>query len=143
MKKPNELSNLFSDSDFEKYPFVHIPQEFKDERGLIQNIADGSIGDVAVITSNSGSIRANHVHSDDWHLTFIVTGSMKYFWVDVHGVNQKTIVNKSEMVFTPSRTPHKMEFLTDSVFIAISKLNRSHEKYEADTEKIDLDFFKE
>ena len=143
MVKPIELSNLFSDSDFEKYPFVRIPQEFKDERGLIQNIDDGAIGDVAVITSNSGSIRANHVHSDDWHLTFIVSGSMKYYWVDVQGVNQNTIVNKAEMVFTPSRTPHKMEFLTDSVFIAISKLNRSHEKYEADTEKIDLDFFKE
>jgi dTDP-4-dehydrorhamnose 3,5-epimerase-like enzyme len=143
MKKPNELSNLFSDSDFEKYPFVRIPQEFKDERGIIQNIADGAIGDVAVITSNSGSIRANHVHSDDWHLTYIVSGSMKYHWVDVQGINQNTIVNKAEMVFTPSRTPHKMEFLTDSVFIAISKLNRSHEKYEADTKKIDLDFFKE
>jgi dTDP-4-dehydrorhamnose 3,5-epimerase-like enzyme len=143
MNKPNELSNLFSDSDFEKYPFVRIPQEFKDERGLIQNIADGAIGDVAVITSNPGSIRANHVHSDDWHLTFIVSGLMKYFWVDIHGVKQNTIVNKAEMVFTPSRTPHKMEFLTDSVFIAISKLNRSHEKYEADTEKIDIDFFEE
>ena len=143
MKKPNELSELFSDSDFESYPFVRIPQEFKDERGLIQNIADGAIGDVAVITSTLGAIRANHVHTDDWHLTFMVSGSMKYFWVDDQGVNQSAIVNKAEMVFTPSRTPHKMEFLSDSVFIAISKLNRSHEKYEADTEKIDQDFFKE
>ncbi len=141
MKKPNELSDLFSDSDFETYPFVRIPQEFRDERGIIQNIADGAIGDVAVITSKSGSIRANHVHSNDWHLTFIVNGSMKYFWVDGDGKNQNAIVNRAEMVFTPAQIPHKMEFLSDSVFIAISKLNRSHEEYEADTEKIDLDFF--
>ncbi len=139
--KPTELSSLFSDEDFQDYPFVRIPQEFKDERGLIQNIADGSIGDVAVITSVLGAVRANHVHSEDWHLTFIVSGSMKYFWVDYQGNNQSTIVSTGEMIFTPSQIPHKMVFLSDSVFIAVSRLNRSHDKYEIDTKKVDKDFF--
>lgn len=143
MIKPHELSKLFSDSDFANYPFVRIPQEFADERGLIRNIADGEIGDVAVISSQTGSIRANHVHENDWHLTYVVSGQMIYYWVDMNGLKQKTIVKSSEMVFTPRQTPHRMIFSTDTLFIAISKLNRSHEEYEIDTKKITLDFFPE
>jgi dTDP-4-dehydrorhamnose 3,5-epimerase-like enzyme len=143
MFKPRELSNLFSDSDFANHPFVRIPQEFADERGLIQNIADGEIGDVAIISSHTGSIRANHVHHDDWHLTFVVSGQMIYHWVNESGIKQSVVVNNSQMVFTPKQTPHKMVFTADTIFIAISKLNRSHEKYEADTKKIDDGFFQE
>jgi dTDP-4-dehydrorhamnose 3,5-epimerase-like enzyme len=143
MIKPRELSNLFSDSDFANFPFVRIPQEFADERGLIQNIADGEIGDVALISSQRGSIRANHVHENDWHLTFVVSGQMTYYWADVNGVKQNTVVKSSEMIFTPQQTPHKMVFSSDTVFIAISKLNRSHHEYEADTKKIDFGFFQE
>lgn len=143
MIKPRELSNLFSDSDFENYPYVRIPQEFADERGLIRNIADGEIGDVAIISSQLGSVRANHVHENDWHLTYVVSGQMTYYWSDENGRKQNTIVMSSEMVFTPKQTPHKMVFTTDTLFIAISKLNRSHEEYEIDTKKIDSDFFQE
>lgn len=141
MIKPSELSNLFSDSDFANYPFVRIPQEFVDERGLIQNIADGDIGDVALISSKMGSIRANHVHANDWHLTFVVSGQMTYHWLNENGQKSAVTVKNSEMVFTPNQTPHKMVFKADTIFIAISKLNRSHEKYEADTKKIDDGFF--
>ncbi len=139
--KPIELSKLFTDLDFENYPFVRIPQEYKDERGLIQNIADGAIGDVAVISSNAGSVRANHVHQADWHLTFMISGSMNYFWGNDQGNSEVTQVSKGEMIFTPSQTPHKMVFLSESVFIAVSKLNRSHDEYEVDTKKLDLDHF--
>lgn len=143
MIKPHELSNLFSDSDFTNYPYVRIPQEFADERGLIRNIADGVIGDVAIISSLPRSIRANHVHENDWHLTYVVSGQMTYFWVDENGLKQNTLVESSEMVFTPKQTPHKMMFATDTLFIAISKLNRSYKEYEIDTKKIDLGFFQE
>ncbi len=139
--KPIELSKLFTDLDFENYPFVRIPQEYKDERGLIQNIADGAIGDVAVISSNAGSVRANHVHQADWHLTFMISGSMNYFWGNDQGNSEVTQVSKGKMIFTPSQTPHKMVFLSESVFIAVSKLNRSHDEYEVDTKKLDLDHF--
>ena len=141
--KPPELSNLFSDSDFANYPFVRIPQEFADERGSIQNIADGEIGDVALISSQTGSVRANHVHENDWHLTFVVSGQMIYHWVSENGLKQSTVVKNSQMVFTPQKTPHKMVFTADTLFIAISKLKRSHEEYEADTKKIDDGFFQE
>ena len=46
-----------------------------------------------------------------------------------------------EMVYTPPKAPHKMVFLEDSVFIAISGLSRVQENYEADTKKLLDNFF--
>jgi hypothetical protein len=35
-----------------------------------------------------------------------------------------------------------MEFLKDSIFIAVSYLSRSQEKYDEDTRKLPIDYFK-
>ena len=65
MHIPKELSELFQEKHFTNYPFVEIPQSFSDERGSIENIADGNLGDVAVITSVAGAMRANHLYEHD------------------------------------------------------------------------------
>lgn len=57
----NSLSN---------YPAIEAFQEFIDDRGSIINIADGQIGDVAVINSAAGSIRASHFHKRLAYLFF-------------------------------------------------------------------------
>ena len=140
---PKELSEYFNESDFSKYPFVVVPQIFEDVRGEIRNLADGSIGDVAIITSNSGAVRANHFHNEDWHLCYLVSGEMEYFWstsFEDHEV-QSVRVKSKEMVFTPAKTPHKIVFHEDSVFLSISKLSRISENYERDTFKLEEDFF--
>ncbi len=80
MEIPNELSKIFTKSHFLNYPKILIPQNFVDDRGTIKNIADGKLGDVAIISSKANSIRANHVHDNDWHLSYVVSGSMRYFW---------------------------------------------------------------
>jgi len=116
MKIPTALSSLFSEEHFVNYPKVVIPQEFFDDRGSIRNIADGALGDVAVITSVNTSIRANHYHDKDWHLSYIVSGSM--------------------------RSPHKMIFLEESTFIAVSALSRNQENYESDTKRLPENFFR-
>ena len=120
-----------------------VPQNFEDERGIIKNIADGKLGDVAIITSKANSIRANHVHDNDWHLSYIVSGSMKYFWKnEIETAEIKSIVVKAgEMVYTPKKSPHKMQFLEDSTFIAISQLSRVQENYEEDTKRLPDNFF--
>ena len=69
-KIPVELSKMFTFAHFVDYPIIKIPQTFTDGRGIIMNIADGSLGDVAFITSNSGSIRANHLHKQGLFVTF-------------------------------------------------------------------------
>ena len=140
---PNSLSSIFTDKHFATYPKILVPQNFVDDRGSIKNIADGKLGDVAVITSKANSIRANHVHDHDWHLSYMVSGSMKYYWrTDLNTENSESIiVNAGEMIYTPPKAPHKMVFLVDSVFIAISGLSRVQENYEADTKKLSDDFF--
>jgi uncharacterized RmlC-like cupin family protein len=140
---PNSLSSIFTDKHFTDYPKVLVPQNFVDDRGSIKNIADGKLGDVAVITSKANSIRANHLHDHDWHLSYLVSGSMKYYWsTDLENSKfESVIVNSGEMIYTPPKAPHKMVFLEDSVFIAISGLSRVQENYEADTNKLPDNFF--
>jgi uncharacterized RmlC-like cupin family protein len=73
----------------------------------------------------------------------MVSGSMKYFWKSdmQDGLENSIIVSAGEMVYTPSKAPHKMVFLEDSVFIAISELSRVQENYEADTKRLPDNFF--
>jgi hypothetical protein len=140
---PKELVGYFKESDFANYPYVSVPQIFEDARGEIRNLADGTIGDVAIISSNSGAIRANHFHHEDWHLCYLVSGEMEYFWstnLDDRKP-QSVIVKSKEMVFTPARTPHKIVFKANSIFLSISKLSRISENYERDTFKLTEDFF--
>ena len=143
-KIPRELSGYFRESDFLEYPFVSIPQSFLDSRGEIKNLADGVIGDVALITSNTGAVRANHYHLNDWHLCYLLSGRMKYFWSENLDDQQfeSTEVDGGGMVFTPMKTPHKIEFLKNSVFLSISKLSRISERYDEDTFRLDDNHFR-
>jgi len=134
---PIELSEYFNEKVFPDYPFVKFPQRFHDERGEILNIADGQLGDVAVIESEVGAIRANHYHKTDWHITYIVSGQLKYFWQS-DGETNFVIVNPGQAVFTPTTVPHKMEFLEKSIMIAVARNSRTQEHYEKDTIKSEV-----
>lgn len=134
---PVELLNYFERGTFPNYPFVEFPQRFLDNRGEITNIADGVIGDVAVIKSEIGAVRANHYHKTDWHITYIVSGSLKYSWISDEKINS-VIVSPGQAVFTPVMVPHKMEFDEQSVMIAVARNSRTQDNYEADTIKVDI-----
>lgn len=137
MELPEELKPLFNDSHFASYPFVKIPQEFHDSRGSILNIADGVLGDVAVIYNSPGSIRANHYHETDWHLSFLLNGSMTYRWRSLDSTDKGEIkLTPGELIFTPSGIIHQMLFSERATFIAISKLSRSQVNYESDTKRV-------
>jgi uncharacterized RmlC-like cupin family protein len=143
MKRPIELSSLFLEEHFDKYPFVKLPQVFEDDRGFIANIADGNLGDVAVIHSKMNSVRANHIHENDWHLSYLISGSMLYTWknsINEELTNQAVVVS-GDLIYTPPKTPHKMTFTSDSVFIAVAALSRSQDAYEQDTERLIENFF--
>jgi uncharacterized RmlC-like cupin family protein len=140
---PAELSSLFSERHFHNYPLVDVPQIFKDQRGSISNIADGRFGDVAVIESEPGAVRANHYHDNDWHLSYLVSGSMKYLWKETveSPLVQEIEVSAGQMVYSPPGSPHKMVFLEKSIFIAVAALSRNQENYETDTHRLGEDFF--
>ena len=140
MKIPEGLIHYFTEEYFKHYPIIEVPQKFIDTRGSIVNIADGTLGDVAVITSNPNSIRANHVHKEDWHLSYLVDGEIRYFWEE--DLKQKSIVIKpGELFYTPPKTPHKMLFLKESIFIAVAAMSRTQENYENDTTRLEDGYF--
>jgi uncharacterized RmlC-like cupin family protein len=140
LKIPINLSNYFTNVNFENYPLIQIPQSFNDVRGSIINIADGELGDVAIITSKSDSIRANHTHQHDWHLSYLVDGEIKYFWEDEHKQNSM-IIKPGELFYTPPKTPHKMVFLKESIFIAVAAMSRTQANYENDTSRLEEGYF--
>ena len=131
---PNELSGYFELIDFKNYPKVVIPQSFLDERGEIINIADGMLGDVAVIHSKINTVRANHVHESDWHLSYCLTGSLNYSYHVVEKV-QTIRIGAGNLFFTPAGVPHRMDFIEDTTLVVVSRNSRKKEKYEEDTRK--------
>ena len=140
MEIPSGLSNMFKEVHFENYPFVTAPQLFEDARGQIINIADGNLGDVAVIFSKQSALRANHVHENDWHLSYMVFGSMSYSWNDGK-ISHSVHVKAGDLIFTPPKIAHKMTFLEESCFVAVAALNRDSENYEMDTTRLEDNFF--
>jgi dTDP-4-dehydrorhamnose 3,5-epimerase-like enzyme len=140
MTIPPELISYFSPSDFENYPLIKIPQIFNDDRGSIINLADGALGDVAIIHSKKNAIRANHYHRDDWHLCYLLEGKFQYEWFSIEDKNLfSTTILPGELIFTPKLVAHRLQFLEPSKFITISKLSRITDKYESDTVRL-LDF---
>jgi uncharacterized RmlC-like cupin family protein len=140
MNIPKGLVDYFTENHFRNYPIVDIPQKFEDNRGKIFNIADGDLGDVAVISSITNSIRANHTHQHDWHLSYLVDGEIKYFWEDEHKQNSM-IIKPGELFYTPPKTPHKMVFLKESIFIAVAAMSRTQANYENDTSRLEEGYF--
>ncbi len=140
MKIPLSLSNYFGIQTFSNYPIIDIPQEFSDSRGKILNIADGELGDVAFIKSYKNSVRANHIHHTDWHLSYLIDGEIKYFWEHEHKQNS-IIIKPGELFYTPPKTPHKMVFLKESIFIAVAAMSRTQANYENDTSRLEEGYF--
>lgn len=138
-KIPLELGGYFSQADLSSYPKLSIPQSFTDERGMIINIADGALGDVAIIESAKNSVRANHVHKSDWHLSFCITGSLVYSFEDSNRIVSSMKISKGELFFTPEKVPHRMDFLEDTILVVVSRNSRLQEKYEEDTKKYPLE----
>lgn len=134
---PSQIVNYFKPANFVNYPYVSIPQEYSDNRGVIKNIADGQIGDVAIIISNKNTLRANHYHKRDWHLSYLVEGQMSYFWRDSDLENWNEVkVGPNDLIYTPAGCHHKMIFLQDTIFVAISALSRISTDYELDTVRL-------
>lgn len=124
------------------YPLINPVQTYVDERGIILNLADGDIGDVAVIISEAGTIRASHFHNEDWHICHLVQGRLMYLWKDnPDSRSQKLNIVAGMSIITPPLVPHKFEFVEKSIMVVISKLSRLKVNYETDTNKLDPNIF--
>lgn len=121
-------------------PLVPLEEPFVDDRGIIQSLVETTMRSALVITSNAGSVRANHYHCTDWHYCYLVSGSMEYYHRPTGSDEQPEciLVRAGQMVFTPPMVDHAMKFLEDTVFLTLSRNPRDHSAYESDLKRVKL-----
>lgn len=123
---------------------IHIKPEFKDARGIISRIVDDDslhFRAVLYITSRKGTTRGDHYHKKDFHYVYCLSGKFKYSEKAMSESDSKVesvILKPGDLVLSRPTIAHKMEFLEDSTFLAITTEPREHERYEKDTVRIKL-----
>lgn len=112
----------------------------RDKRGKIARLVEGTFVSALLITSKKGSVRANHYHKKDSHYTYLLKGRMRYTFFPIGSPKKKRtmMVRGGDLLFTPAREAHAMEFLEDSVFVALTAKGRSRKAYEADTVRLQV-----
>lgn len=113
----------------------HIDAAFVDARGEIFNLFEGRIEHIALITSKKGTVRANHYHQKDHQYIYLVSGAFESHSCDIHNPVKRQVlyVKPGDIVETPAFIAHAQKFTEDSVFLALTTLQREDGKYENDT----------
>jgi len=123
-----------------KEVIVDLEPPFADARGAIQPLVDVDMKSCVLITSNKGTLRANHYHKTDWHYCYVLAGSIDYYHRP-HGSGEtpeKVVVEQGQMFFTPPLVDHAMVFNQDTTFLTWGRNSRRQEVYEADVVRIQL-----
>lgn len=113
----------------------------KDRRGSIIKVLEGKITSVLLIPSKKGAVRANHYHKKDTHYVYMVSGKMRYTTKsmrDDDARKRSQVLKAGDLIFTPPMLAHAMEFLEDSVFLALTTKSRTKRAYENDTVRVEL-----
>jgi|SRR3989338_196857 len=112
-----------------------------DKRGKIIPVIEGKVTSVLLIPSKKGAIRANHYHKKDSHWVYMISGKMRYTEMKIgraNGNKESVILRGGDMVYTKPMIGHAMEFLEDSVFLALTTKKRDQASYEHDTVRIQV-----
>lgn len=138
MTENQEYTQAVDLGRFPRTPNVPIHDDFRDGRGVIQNLILSPISSVARITSAKGTTRANHWHRTDWHYAYVETGEVLYFERPVGAtvVPEPKSYPAGTMFFTPPRVEHCMLFAADSVIFTFAQNVRSHDNHEADLVRV-------
>lgn len=121
---------------------TRIKPEFTDKRGFISRLVDDEtihFRAVLLITSKAGTARANHYHKKDAHYVYCLSGKFRYSEKDMNNRSSKkesVILKPGDLVLSRKMIAHSMEFLEDTVFLAITTEPREQEKYERDTVRL-------
>lgn len=123
---------------------THVKPEFVDDRGYITRLINDDsklFRAVLYITSKKGTERGNHFHKKDFHYVYCLSGKFRYSEKDMSKPNSKVesvILKPGDLVLSNAMTAHSMEFLEDSVFLAITTEHRDQKKYENDTVRVKI-----
>jgi dTDP-4-dehydrorhamnose 3,5-epimerase-like enzyme len=119
---------------------LKLEQPFVDDRGSIHPLVDVPMQSALLISSNKGTVRANHYHKTDWHYCYVVSGEIDYFHRPVGDLSEpdKVTVRCGQLFFTPPMVEHAMVFTKDTTFLTLSRNKRSQEDYEKDLVRVNL-----
>ena len=119
---------------------IDLPPAYSDPRGSIQMLMDSPMNSTLVITSEKGSVRANHYHKKGDHYCYLASGQIEYHYRPTGSKDAPKVVTikPGQMFYTPPMVEHAMKFLDDSVFYVFSNSNREQSNYEADVVRIQL-----
>lgn len=123
---------------FPKSVIVPLARPFTDDRGGIQPLVDRMMESAVMITSNKGSVRADHYHRTDWHYCYVIDGQIEYYHRP-HGSTakaEKVIIKPGQLFFTPPMVDHTMVFLKNTMFLTLGRNSRAQEVYEADVVRV-------
>lgn len=121
-----------------------IRPEFIDDRGYITRLVDTDefpIRAVLYITSKKGTVRGNHYHKKDAHFVYCHSGKFRYSEKNMLKKNAKVesvILKPGDLVLSRPGIAHSMEFLEDTVFLAFTTEQREQDKYEHDTQRVEI-----
>ncbi len=111
----------------------------KDSRGQILSIVDEQVSNVSIIYCNSGSIRSNHYHLTDWHMMYVLSGKIDYFFKDINSNKVEYLdVNIGDNIFTPPMEIHATYFPVETTLIVSSLNPRDQKTYETDTVRVEF-----
>lgn len=120
----------------------NIKPIWSDERGEITVLLDDgktNIKSTLIITSKKGSVRANHYHKEDSHYCYMMSGKMEYFEKAIDAPDseaEKAVLEKGDMVYSPSMRVHAMRFLEDTTWVVLATKSRKDDAYEQDTVRV-------
>lgn len=122
-----------------------------DERGIIEQLVDGSFNSVLRITSKKGTVRANHYHKQGSHVCYLVRGRIHYLERPVLaeaekekaaklslGATSEYLIEPGQLFYSAPMVAHAMEFLEDSEFYTFTTEKRTPEGYEEDLVRVTL-----
>lgn len=125
--------------EFPTDPLVPLPEAFRNEVGVIQNLVElGGVRNVAVISSEAKSIRSNHYHRTDWHFLYVASGRLLYYARDVGagGIPEPMVFSAGQMFFTPPMAEHAVCSVVPTVLVSLSRNPRDHDSHESDVVRV-------
>lgn len=115
---------------------------FKDSRGTIMDIVDGTpLNAVTIITNKKGAVRANHFHKKTIQYTFVLSGRVQYASKGKGG-RKTAILRPGDLAVSPPGEWHATKALTDATFLALAHGLRHGRDYEKDTFRLAVPLIK-
>ena len=111
----------------------------QDERGEILSIVDYKVSNVSIIKCKANTIRSNHYHLTDWHIMYVLSGKIDYFFKEIGSdVVNYLEVKKGDNIFTPPLEIHATYFPVETNLVVSSKNPRDQKTYEKDTVRVEF-----